>query len=348
MKLLTHIGNVVFGLCTGLLLVSGLIWAVKLPEDISVEVLSLFVPVFMLGSFLGFLHRWWREGELVNFHLLVLLSSTLLMGSFYQFGGSEEAEVPGDLGFSVLSYNSRNFNMNGELPIKGADSLVLDFLRSGDSDIICLQECHFSMKRSRELEEQYPYRFVDFIYSHTIRTDHVIHGIFSRHPIVRKRVIDFPGSSNRAVYVDILHGGDTLRVFSVHLQSFKIVPGRELLESESYENLLKRMGRSIRLQNEQAELVREHIEQSPYPTIVTGDFNNTQFSRVYKTMKGGFSDSFREAGSGFGKTFDLFGFPMRIDYILADDSFEFRAHKNFPIELSDHYPIRAVLQKKGE
>ena len=34
------------------------------------------------------------------------------------------------------------------------------------------------------------------------------------------------------------------------------------------------------------------------------------------------NDTFDEAGNGFGKTYDFKFFPVRIDFIFADDSFE--------------------------
>ncbi len=347
MKLLGHLATVVFGLCTTLLLLAGLSWAAPIPGGSLFSVLSLFVPLLMMGSFFGFLYRWRRRNDPVNFHLFVLLSSGILMGSFFQFSGGSASDT-GDDTFSVLSFNTRKFNENGELSLKNADSIILDFIRDEDSDIVCLQECYYAIKASRELEKNYPYKFVDFIYSRTVKNDHVVHGILSKYPIVNTEVIEFPGSFNRAVYADIDRDGEIIRVFSVHLQSYKIVPKRDLLENGTYGNLLQRMSWVMRKQNKQAALVRAAIEASPYPTIVTGDFNNTQYSRAYRTISRDMSDSFREKGRGFGRTFDLFRIPMRIDFVLADSGFEFTHHHNYNVELSDHFPIRAELRRVGE
>jgi len=68
----------------------------------------------------------------------------------------------------------------------------------------------------------------------------------------------------------------------------------------------------------------------------------------YQTIKGDMSDSFFEKGEGFGKTYRLFRYPMRIDYILADDSFKISDHKNYDERLSDHYPVMATLQLKAK
>ena len=90
------------------------------------------------------------------------------------------------------------------------------------------------------------------------------------------------------------------------------------------------------------------MADSPYPVVLSGDFNNTQFSKVYRILKGNFEDTFLEAGSSFGKTFEIFDLPMRIDYVFADKNFLVKSHLNFDIELSDHYPIMAHIALKPD
>ncbi|NNC35105.1 MAG: endonuclease, partial [Croceitalea sp.] len=92
--------------------------------------------------------------------------------------------------------------------------------------------------------------------------------------------------------------------------------------------------------------IKEHNSKTSNKILISGDFNNTQFSNVYRLVKNGYHDSFLEAGSGFGKTYDLKGLPVRIDYILTDDSFEVIKHTNFKERLSDHYPVMATLKIK--
>ena len=60
-------------------------------------------------------------------------------------------------------------------------------------------------------------------------------------------------------------------------------------------------------------------------------------------------DSFRKRGSGWCTTFYLSSrFPFRIDYIMADDSFEILTHRNYKVRLSDHLPVMAILKPKGQ
>lgn len=93
-------------------------------------------------------------------------------------------------------------------------------------------------------------------------------------------------------------------------------------------------------------MIADHMASSPYPTLLCGDFNNTQFSNIYYQIKGEMQDSFIEEGIGYGRTFNFFRIPLRIDFIMADETFEVRAHKNYDLKYSDHYPIMASFRLK--
>jgi endonuclease/exonuclease/phosphatase family metal-dependent hydrolase len=109
-----------------------------------------------------------------------------------------------------------------------------------------------------------------------------------------------------------------------------------------------RITSTIQKQAEQARLLVEHSNSDPYKTIISADFNNTQYSYPYHLIKGDRQDSFLEKGVGFGRTYKSVGMPFRIDFILADPEFEVRAHKNYAIRLSDHFPIMASFRLKKE
>jgi len=64
---------------------------------------------------------------------------------------------------------------------------------------------------------------------------------------------------------------------------------------------------------------------------------------VYGRIKGNFKDAFEEAGTGFGTTYDFRWFPLRIDFILVDNTFEVEEFKTFNNKYSDHYPVKATL-----
>mgnify|MGYP003663557657 FL=1 len=86
-----------------------------------------------------------------------------------------------------------------------------------------------------------------------------------------------------------------------------------------------------------------HKQESKYKMIICGDFNNTAYSYVYRKIKGDLKDTFKKAGNGFGRTYHFKYFPIRIDFIFADESFKVNTFKTYDDHLSDHFPIMTSL-----
>lgn len=144
--------------------------------------------------------------------------------------------------------------------------------------------------------------------------------------------------------MDIVKQKDTIRVYGLHLQSSGINIDVDQLKKESSESLFKQVGSTFKKQQDQVELFLKHKSNCTYKTIVTGDFNNTAYSYIYKEVKGDFIDTFKEAGNGFGRTYDFKFFPLRIDFILTDEDFTVNGYTTYDVKLSDHYPIKAILK----
>ncbi len=275
----------------------------------------------------------------------MLLLWYFVLGPFYQFSVVGEKENLKKGSFSIMSFNARSFNSLKQLDIKNVDSLIFDFVAEKNPDILCFQECHYMMKRSKALG-QYKYKFVDFIYGK--HTGKVVQAMYSKFPIVKVDSVDFPSSANNAIYADILLEQDTVRVYNIHLQSFRIVPEISTIKNEESSKLIAKSRKVMLKQYEQANLIRENMKVTHYKKVVVGDFNNTQYSNVYRIIKGNMTDSFLEKGEKFGRTYNILGFPIRIDYILSDPEFEVLSHQNFNEKLSDHYPVMATLRLKSD
>ena len=323
-------------------------------------IVSFLLPITQLSSLslfgliwpvLGILHLlfvlfWGSSRNRFAFLSVVCLLVSILVFdrpfsfSFQQKEGIEEGE------FSIMSYNVRNLNKNQEIPIAHTDSAIFKFLHREKPDVLCVQESHYAMKRKGSLDLIYPYKYVDFIYGNY--DGHVINSIYSKFPIVNYEVINFPKSDNAAICADLMIQQDTIRVYNVHLQSFRVIPDMTTLQDEKSGRLIRRMLRGLEKQEEQVKVLQEHMAVSNLPVLLAGDLNNIQFSKVYRQLGAGLQDSFLKSGSGWGKTIQFFGLPLRIDYIFADNHFEVLSHKNFDIELSDHYPIMARVKLTGE
>ncbi|MGM0636582.1 MAG: endonuclease/exonuclease/phosphatase family protein [Bacteroidota bacterium] len=268
--------------------------------------------------------------------LLVLVIGFTHFSSIYVFADSTQTEG----NFDVLSYNVRHSDFGDWTGKKNVEQQIIDFLTEENASVIVLQD--FYERESFQLDT-YPHKI---IYHQTSNKKNGL-AIYSQHKIINSHNIDFPNSANNAIYADIQVNTDTLRVFNLHLESLKIIPDVKRLQEEDKEKLFARVGASFRKQAEQVELVKKHLSESPYPVIITGDFNNTAFSYVYNqlTQTHHLEDAFKAKGAGFGKTFDFDFIPIRIDFILADKALEVVGFTNYHhIELSDHYPIKAAFK----
>nr|WP_299383781.1 endonuclease/exonuclease/phosphatase family protein [Allomuricauda sp.] len=329
--------NLVFGLVTLLALLVPYVPVSYLP---TLSAMSFLVPA-LICVHVAFLLFWFvRRKRSMILSGGVLLVWYVLLGPFYRFSGPSDT-VQDESTLSIMSFNSRRFNEHRQLDVDDVDSLIIDFVTQQDPDVLCFQECYYLMKRNGALS-QYPYKYIDYEWGKPAKR--VIQAIYSKFPIVNKDSILFPKSSNSAIYTDLLYQADTLRVYNIHLQSFSIIPDLDAITNQRSSKLLARSKQVMLKQMEQVQLVKESMEENSHTKIVVGDFNNTQYSNIYHTIKGDMVDTFLEKGNGFGKTYDLLGFPMRIDYILADPDFEILDHKNFNVKLSDHYPVMATLR----
>ena len=168
--------------------------------------------------------------------------------------------------------------------------------------------------------------------------------LFSKFPIVNSGSLEFSNTSNNVIFVDVVKAKDTIRVYNVHLQSSGVNTDVDKLKNESSGQLFQQVSKTFKAQQTQVELFLQHKSKCPYKTIITGDFNNTAYSYIYKEIKGDdLLDTFEEAGNGFGKTYDFKFFPLRIDFILVDKRFTVNGFRTFEEKLSDHYPIKASI-----
>ena len=301
----------------------------------ALSVLSLFVPFLFILNLLFLLY--WTLGKKRKLWLsfVALIIGYVVFGPFYGIGNDEGDKTSPDL--KIMTYNVWGFNKNGWIKEPNIGDRIIAFMKREDPDIICIQE--HNRIRYKQLG-QYPYRS-ETPYS----VPRTIQAIFSKYPIINSGSLDLPETINNIIYADILYGKDTIRLYNIHLQSFSIVPSaQDFSNGEQSEKNYKRLVTTFTKQLEQAKLFNEHLKKSPYMNIVCGDFNNTQFSNIYKIVRGDLQDTFLERGNGFGKTYNLFGLPIRIDYILVDPKIQIISHQNFSEKLSDHYPVMATLR----
>ncbi|NJX16511.1 endonuclease/exonuclease/phosphatase family protein [Tamlana crocina] len=297
-------------------------------------VVNLGVSLLIILNVLFFLYWLVKIKKQFLLSLTVLVIGYFSFGSLYKFSASKKIEHPNN--FRVMNYNVRLFNLYEWIPEKGVETKITDFIKKEAPDVLCLQEYH-------------PHKNIDLsFFNHKFEKlsgNKAKYGqaIFSKFPIVNSGSIEFPNTANNAIFADVVNGKDTIRVYNIHLESLRINTNAESLQKEDSERLLNRVSTSFKMQQSQAELFLEHKAQCPYKMVICGDFNNTAFSYVYRQIKGDLNDAFKEAGNGFGRTYDFKFFPVRIDFILTDEAFAVNGFKTYDQHFSDHYPIRTTL-----
>jgi endonuclease/exonuclease/phosphatase family metal-dependent hydrolase len=306
------------------------------------SVLTLFLPLFLILNAIFFVYWLIQLKRQAFLSVVVLLLGIPFINKFYKFSSTNIQEQEKD--FTVMSYNVRLFNLFEWLDKDNVAGEIVSFINGQNPDILCLQE--YSTSADIDLKA-YPHTYIE-MHGEQIKTGH---GIFSKFPIISRGNIEFPNSSNNAVYADIKKGLDTIRVYSMHLQSIKITPdvneinnGVNGIDQRKSELIFRRISKAFRQQQLQAEIIMNHKKNCPYPIIICGDMNNSAFSYVYRSIKGKLNDSFEEGGNGFGQTYHFRYYPARIDYIFADSKMKVKDFKNFPeFENSDHFPIMTRL-----
>jgi len=295
-------------------------------------ILSLLFPLIFIINLL-FAVVW-----IVRMKRYFILSTLMLVlgfgytSSVYKFS-KKDTSSSDDI--SVMSYNVRMFNFYGWNSEDKTAEKTYNFINEERPDILATQE--FYEDHQRHLK--YPYRYVK-TQSKTNKFGLAIH---SAYPILNSGSLDFEGSANNIIYSDILVNKDTIRVYNIHLESFKLNPDMENFGQEDSDKLLKRMKIAFKKQGQQTQKFLAHQKQWKGKIIVCGDFNNTAFSWVYKQVVDGKQDAFKEAGKGMGNTFD-YSYPLRIDFILPDTNFEVTSFQTFNVDYSDHFPILAKIK----
>ena len=294
---------------------------------------SLMLPVFFILNIVVGIYwliernRWYW----LSFFCLAIYISCF--NSFFQFNSpsKELSEL------SILSYNTHGFNYYVKDRKLNIDDEVVKFVTKENPDIFCVQE--FSAIKYKLFKAyKYHYRTNRFTENKSVMA------VFSKFPIVNKGYISFSNSNNGAMYIDLEINENIIRIYNVHLESFKVpIMLYDFSKLRSYNIITSRINNAEKVRKEQAMLVKEHIDKFKGKVIVCGDFNSTQFSSVYNLLKTSKKDSFIEAGNGFGETYELFKYPFRLDYILTDESFKVLSHDNFNLKLSDHEPILVNL-----
>lgn len=270
----------------------------------------------------------------------------------------------------VMSYNAKLFGLYEQSTKTIRDynrNQVYSLFARERPEILCVQEYFWdgsgkldfpttdTIMSILHLDNKKRNAFLFFPVNNKYKDYHYGMAIFSRYRILGgDSVFVSDSSSNSAIYVDVKYKADTLRIYNVHLASMHMdaddyAIGREFairgIDDPNLDKkariLSKKVGKAFLERQNQAEVLRAHIDSCRYPVIICGDFNDSPVSYAYHKVGHGFKDAFRASGGGQGQTYCGDAFPSyRIDYILHDERYKSYGYTTYDsLKVSDHYPI---------
>ena len=110
------------------------------------------------------------------------------------------------------------------------------------------------------------------------------------------------------------------------------------------QELSNKIGKASSKRVQQVNTILKSIENSPYPTVLCGDFNDVAQSYIYSKLTTNHSDAFLASGKGFGASFRQLLFPFRIDFILFPNNWAAYNFEVLKTKLSDHQAIRCDVE----
>ncbi len=333
----------------------------------------LFIVLIFLGVWLFFKSKW----SLLNVFLLIFAFKNIqTVFAFHPFAKKFNSEKKATA-VRIMQWNTMSFGENLPNRVEGSEirEEMIDYIKENDPDILCFQEFYDSDLQQYNNNIKlftnnlgYPNYINTKDFARYLKNDSIYANrpigftgisILTKLPMVDSGRIAFSKTdeSNKEsiCFIDVIKNKDTIRIFSTHLKSvglskkeynevYKIKEGNEEGVQASI-NVFDKIKNAYSYRKAQADLLKLKIDESPYPVIVTGDFNDISNSYTYATVKGKhLQDVFLRKGFGIGRTFNAISPTLRIDFILADDKFNVLQVKKENIKLSDHYPIIADVE----
>jgi endonuclease/exonuclease/phosphatase family metal-dependent hydrolase len=327
---------------------------------------GLSYPIFLLLTLIALIFWAFMKSRMALLILGILLIGGKLHFRIFAFGSNQDTLPAKEKLLHVMSYNVRLFDLYtaDENNIYEKRNLIFDYIKNEDPDIICFQEFYHQDKPTKFKTRD---TLIDIlaIKDYHERFAHKLKGrqnfgvsILSKYPLIAKGDVMFSTQGdqdfNYCIFVDLVKNQDTFRIYNVHLQSIRLKQedyslfkdGAASIEKKSMVRLLiDKLRIAYPKRAEQARAVIDHVQTSPYPTIVCGDFNDTPMSYAYNQFDKLLIDAFRESGFGIGTTYIGKVPAGRIDYIFHTPnlfSTEFKIQKE---KLSDHRAISCKLFK---
>ncbi len=311
--------------------------------------MSLAIPALILAH-LFFLMIYVRKLRRSFFcHLAAIVLGFAFIKVSYSISRNDS-----DGALKVLSYNVRVFNNYTHLRNEEHKSSrkMIAWSVENDAQIKCFQEYYNKDKstvfdvRNKLTSAGWNQNHFKIVHRDRTKAEFGL-AIYSSLPIInRGEIYAESGRFLNAIYADIIHGKDTLRIYNTHLESMSIdvenVVNTDKL-AKSYKDLGYRLRNGFVTRAQQTKGLVKSISSCKYKIILCGDLNELPYSYPYFSLRSLLNNAFEKAGNGFGFTYNGKLFFLRIDNQFFSKDIEihnFSTHRN--ISYSDHFPLTAT------
>jgi endonuclease/exonuclease/phosphatase (EEP) superfamily protein YafD len=236
--------------------------------------------------------------------------------------------------FNVWGYNAR---LND----------AQEWLRETEASVILLQEIpeQYANHQIPEIADLYPYQV-----SQPTTTRWWGNLFLSRYPILSAE--DLPGDGVPAQQrFTIDFDGQVIAIYNVHFAM--PIGASRLPQLESHYILQTALSYNNSARNAEITRLLTRLETEPYPYIVAGDFNMSEYATIYGKIADTMRDAYRDGGNGWGGTWPIsivdelprFVPPLlRVDYIWHSEHFRTVETRQGPELGSDHLPLYAKFE----
>ncbi|REC42374.1 AP endonuclease [Chryseobacterium pennipullorum] len=235
------------------------------------------------------------------------------------------AEKKGNADIKVVSFNTKT-GMKDRAEVNA-------YLKAQEADVILLQE---------DAGKSYGLKGYEIVSPNGVLT------VLTRHKIISQKVLRPQDDDDKipGMQIDIEIQGKIYRFIDVYLFPFKFekqmvkLNGDTDANEQKVKDIVKRLIPTFKTHQDQVSLIREAVENSPYPVILAGDFNSVPNSYEYYHLSEDLQDAFLTAGKGSATSFHDYKFPIRIDYVFSSKSLQAVSYRvDRSVSLSDHYPV---------
>ena len=322
---------------------------------------------YFLLILLAFIFFWlFVKPRMVFISVITLLIAYKPISNIFPFRFTHSfSKVKEDKTLRVITWNVAQFNVMDDKKHPEVKIQMFTIINEYQPDIACFQEMVAEdstvINHGHVDEFLEKLQFRDYFYSYNSKEDfwgyaHFGIIIFSKYPIINRKTISwYPNDYNSIFqYADIVKGNDTIRVFNIHLQTLRFSRANlKYIDKPTVEdknaiteskNIISKFKKGFLKRQIQADRIRTEIEKSPYPVIISGDFNDVPNSYAYHCIGYDMKNAFVEKGGGLGRTFSGISPILRIDNIFVDKKMSVQQFQLIKRKLSDHFPVIADVQ----